>query len=216
MKMKRYSQEDFILFEVDEFGCKICPSGDYTLIKDFGEWCDFAAHCIFGTQCSFGTHCRFSGQCSFGDGCRFNGSCRFGNNCDFGQGCHFGVLCFFGLQCRFSEQCSFGSECRFGEDCSFCKGCSFEHGAVKNGRYIAVDRIGSNNRKAYFYIDENGKMFVRLGSWFSDMATFKERVRKAHSGTSYGEVYLAACDLAKLLLEGGQDRSERKEHEILL
>ena len=210
MKMKRYSQEDFILFEVDEFGCKICPSGDYTLIKDFGGWCDFAAHCIFGTQCSFGAHCRFSGQCSFGDGCRFNGSCRFGNNCDFGQGCHFGVLCFFGLQCRFSEQCSFGSECRFGEDCSFWKGCifgegcSFENGAVKNGRYVAVDRIGSVNRKAYFFMDEDGEMFVRAGCWFSDMAAFRERVKEVHAGTIHKKTYLAACDFAELMLKGGQ------------
>lgn len=27
MKMKKYTQQDFILFEVDEFGRKICPSG---------------------------------------------------------------------------------------------------------------------------------------------------------------------------------------------
>ena len=178
MKMKRYSQKDFILFEVDEFGRKICPSGDYTLIKDFGEWCDFAAHCIFGTQCSFGAYCRFSEQCIFGDGCRF------------------------------SEQCSFGSECRFGEDCSFCKGCifgegcSFENGAVKNGRYVAVDRIGSANRKAYFFMDEDGKMFVRAGCWFSDMAAFRERVKKVHAGTIHEKTYLAACDLAELMLKG--------------
>ena len=85
---------------------------------------------------------------------------------------------------------------------------------MKNGRYIAVDRIGSNNRKAYFYIDENGKMFVRLGSWFSDMATFKERVKEVHAGTIHEKTYLAACDFAELMLKA--DRSERKEHEILL
>ena len=168
MKMKRYSQEDFILFEVDEFGCKICPSGDYTLIKDFGERCDFAAHCIFGTQCSFGAHCRFSGQCSFGEGC------------------------------------SFGAWCSFGEDCSFGEKCSFENGAVKNGRYVAVDRIGSANRKAYFFMDEDGKMFVRAGCWFSDMATFRERVKEVHAGTIHKKTYLAACDFAELMLEGGQ------------
>lgn len=70
--MKKYTQADFDNFEVDEYGRKICPAGDYTAIKSFGEGC------------------------------------------------------------------------RFGE------GCSFENGAVKNGRYVAVDRIGSENRKAYF------------------------------------------------------------------
>lgn len=104
--MKKYTQADFDTFEVDKVGRKICPTGDYTAIKGFGE------------------------QCSFGEGCYF------------------------------------------------IEVCSYENGAVKNGRYVAVDRIGSENRKAYFYIDDNGNMFVRAGCWFSDMAAFKERVKK--------------------------------------
>ena len=67
----------------------------------------------------------------------------------------------------------------FGAWCSFDEKCSFENGAVKNGRYVAVDRIGSANRKAYFFMDEDGKMFVRAGCWFSDMAAFRERVKKS-------------------------------------
>ena len=74
---------------------------------------------------------------------------------------------------------------------------------MKNGRYVAVDRIGSKNRKAYFYIDDNGNMFVRAGCWFSDMAAFKERVKKVHAGTIHEKTYLAACDLAELMLKGG-------------
>lgn len=141
--MKKYTQADFDNFKVDEYGHKICPTGDYTAIKSFGE------------------------RCSFGKGC------------------------------------SFGERCSFGEVCSFGKGCSFENGAVKNGRYVAVDRIGSANRKAYFYIDDNGNMFVRAGCWFSDMAAFKERVKKVHAGTIHEKTYLAACDLAELMLKGG-------------
>lgn len=76
---------------------------------------------------------------------------------------------------------------------------------VKNGRYVAVDRIGSENRKAYFYIDDNGNMFVRAGCWFSDMAAFKERVKKVHTGTIHEKTYLAACDLAELMLKGGNE-----------
>ena len=122
--MKKYTQADFDNFEVDEYGHKICPTGDYTAIK------------------------------------------------------------------------SFGALCRFGE------WCSYENGTVKNGRYVAVDRIGSENRKAYFYIDDNGNMFVRAGCWFSDMAAFKERVKKVHAGTIHEKTYLAACDLAELMLKG--------------
>ena len=68
-----------------------------------------------------------------------------------------------------------------------------------------MDRIGSKNRKAYFYIDDNGNMFVRAGCWFSDMAAFKERVKKVHAGTIHEKTYLAACDLAELMLKGGNE-----------
>ena len=161
--MKKYTQADFDNFEVDEYGRKICPAGDYTAIKRFDAWCIFGKLCIFGKQCSFG------------------------ERCSFGAGCSFGAVCSFGVQCIFGE------------------GCSYENGAVKNGRYVAVDRIGSENRKAYFYIDENGNMFVRAGCWFSDMAAFKERVKKVHAGTIHEKTYLAACDLAELMLKGGNN-----------
>ena len=131
--MKKYTQADFDNFEVDEYGRKICPAGDYTAIKGFD------------------------------------------------------------------------AQCSFGERCSFCTQCSYENGAVKNGRYVAVDRIGSENRKAYFYIDDNGNMFVRAGCWFSDMAAFKERVKKVHAGTIHEKTYLAACDLAELMLKGSNE-----------
>ena len=158
--MKKYTQADFDNFEVDEYGRKICPAGDYTAIKDFGALCIFGEGCIFG------------------------------NGCVFGEWCRFGELCIFGALCIFGEGCIFGERC------------SFENGAVKNGRYVAVDRIGSENRKAYFYVDENGNMFVRAGCWFSDMAAFKERVKKVHAGTIHEKTYLAACELAELMLKG--------------
>ena len=102
----------------------------------------------------------------------------------------------FGAWCSFGERCSFGAGCRFGERCSY------ENDTVKNGRYVAVDRIGSENRKAYFYIDDNGNMFVRAGCWFSDMAAFKERVKEVDAGTIHEKTYLAACELAEMILKG--------------
>ena len=179
--MKKYTQADFDNFEVDEFGLKRCPSGDYTAIKSFGECCSFGEWCRFGERCSFGEWCSFGERCSFGECCRF------------------------GEWCRFGERCSFGECCRFGEWCRFGECCSFENGAVKNGRYVAVDRIGSENRKAYFYVDENGDMFVRAGCWFSDMGAFKERVKEVHAGTIHEKTYLAACELAELMLKGGNE-----------
>ena len=97
--MKKYTQADFDNFEVDKYGRKICPAGDYTAMKSFGEGCSFGKECIFG------------------------------KGCGFGAGCSFGALCIFG------ERCDFGALCNFGE------GCSYENGAVKNGRYVAVDTL---------------------------------------------------------------------------
>ena len=73
-------------------------------------------------------------------------------------------------------------------------------GRVSGGRYVAVDRIGSENRKTYFFADKDGEIFVRAGCWFSDLSAFKERVRDVHKGTRHEKEYLAACDLAELML----------------
>lgn len=55
--MKKYTQEEFDRFPVDERGRKQCPSGDYTLIQKFPE------RCSFGKWCSFGEWCK----CEFGE-----------------------------------------------------------------------------------------------------------------------------------------------------
>ena len=39
--MKVYTEKDLEGFERDDFGRLICPSGDYTQIKSFGERCSF-------------------------------------------------------------------------------------------------------------------------------------------------------------------------------
>lgn len=133
-RMKVYTEKDLEGFKRDDLGRLICPSGDYTQIKSFGE------------------------GCSFGDGCSF------------------------------------------GEGCSFGRWCSFERGRVSYGRYVAVDRIGMEKRKAYFFADKDGNIFVRAGCWFSDLSAFKKRVRDVHAGTRHEKEYLAACGLAELML----------------
>ena len=62
--MKKYTQADFDAFEVID-GIKQCPSGDYSDIQIFGEWCSFGRDCSFGKGCSFGEGCSFGGGCSF-------------------------------------------------------------------------------------------------------------------------------------------------------
>ena len=84
--MKKYAQEEFDNFEIDEYGRKICPTGDYTDIKNFGERCDFSGCCRFGAGCTFGAGCRFGGYCSFGAGCSFGEHCIFAMYCNFENG----------------------------------------------------------------------------------------------------------------------------------
>ena len=175
--MKRYTKADVEKFRHDEFGNLICPTGDYSQIHIFG------AGCIFGEDCSFGK------------GCSFGEVCRFGERCSFGDGCSFGKVCSFG------DGCSFGERCSFGEGCYFGKGCNFEDERVKSGEYFACDRIGSERRKTYFFRDGDGNMYVRAGCWFSSLDEFVERVKEAHGGTKYEKEYLAAVELAKIVLE---------------
>jgi len=45
--MKKYTQKEFDLFPVDYHRVKHCPTGDYSLIKNFPEQCSFAERCSF-------------------------------------------------------------------------------------------------------------------------------------------------------------------------
>nr|DAT70611.1 MAG TPA: hypothetical protein [Caudoviricetes sp.] len=60
-KMEEYTQADFDAFEVID-GIKQCPSGDYSDIQIFGEWCSFGKWCSFGEDCFFGEECSFEGK----------------------------------------------------------------------------------------------------------------------------------------------------------
>lgn len=63
--MKVYTIDDLEKFERDDFGRLVCPTGDYTQIKVFGEYC------VFGEGCRFGEYCIFGEYCNFGECCRF-------------------------------------------------------------------------------------------------------------------------------------------------
>ena len=87
--MKIYNEEDIKNFERDEYGRLICPSGDYTQIKSFGEYCSFGKCCSFGEECSFGEYCSFGKSCSFGKECCFGESCSFGECCNLENNLRF-------------------------------------------------------------------------------------------------------------------------------
>lgn len=192
--MKRITQAEFDAIPRDENGYKICPSGDYTEIKTFPEWCSFGERSSFGEWSSFGVESYFGADSIFGEWS------NFGERSNFGEWSSFGARSSFGEWSIFGEKCSFGEWSSFGEKCSFGAGCSFENGRIVNGTYFACDRIGSANRKAYFFRGDNGT-FVRVGCFFGTFDEFAAKVAETHGGTKYEREYLAALELAKIVLE---------------
>ena len=132
--MKVYTQKEFDAIQRDKYGVKNCPTGDYTQIKSFPEFCSFGEYCSFGKRCSFGERC------------------------------------------------------------------SFEADRVVNGEYFACDRIGSEKRRTYFFKGDNG-CFVRAGCFFGTFDEFAAKAKKRHGGTKFEREYLAALELAKIVLE---------------
>lgn len=63
--MRVFTAQDMENFERDEYGRLICPSGDYTQIKSFGEGCSFGEYCSFGKCCSFGEYCNLDNNLKF-------------------------------------------------------------------------------------------------------------------------------------------------------
>lgn len=147
--MRQYTQAEFDAFERDASGYKICPIGDYTVIKNFGRFCKFGGHslfamystfgdcCAFGEHCTFGPRSTFGEECEFRTGCRFGLSSTFGMSCKFGYACNFDTGCTFGLggrfdtMCVFGKNCDFGQMCAFGESCFFGNCCQFKHSCFK-------------------------------------------------------------------------------------
>ena len=164
--MKKYTQAEFDAFQVVD-GVRDCPTGDYTQVEKFGEWC------------SFGKWCRFGASCSFGEWCSFGASCCFGASCSFGESCSFGASCSFGKWCRFGASCSFGAWCSFGASCSFGESCSFEgsHKALVGYPLLSFGGGGSVNRTIYAFNVENGPI-VRAGCFVGTLDEFRAKVRK--------------------------------------
>ena len=122
----------------------------------------------------------------------------FGNCCTLGDDCKLGDGCKLGNGCKLGDGCKLGNGCKLGEYCNVRA--AFEAGCVENGLYVQIGNIGREHRTAYFYIDEDGVLFVRAGCWFSGMDEFKTRVHSVHGGTLYDAQYKAACEYAEAVL----------------
>ena len=60
--------------------------------------------------------------------------------------------------------------------------------------------VGSEKRKTYFFKGDNG-CFVRAGCFFGTFDEFAAKVKETHGGTKFEREYLAALELAKIVLE---------------
>lgn len=206
MKNENYrviTMEDVKNFEKDEYGSRICPSGDYTLIKDFDEKCIFGEDCRFGEGCRFDKACHFGEHCSFGKNCYFDKFCGFGLGCSFGELCGFGERCRFGWGCSFGKCCSFGERCSFGEDCSFGDGCILDDGHKFEGlgevvdRVIKFDYVGAFNDCIYFF-KTISNIYVRCNCFFGTIAEFKEKINKTYKNEKqFLREYMGAIKYAK-------------------
>lgn len=210
--MKKYTQKDFDNFEVDEFGYKICPSGDYTEIKEFSVKCRFRVGSIFGEWSNFVKECKFERRCNFGKSCSFEESCDFGKFCSFGgccyfaEPCEFSDCCSFGEICTFNKSCSFGELCSFGDKCEFKKFCVVEYG-IRSKSFLKFEGFGSKKRCTYFWLSTNNKVYVRCGCFFGDINEFRKKVEDVYGDNKYAQGYLKIADLAEWYwgLEGNDD-----------
>lgn len=69
--MKKYTQEEFDNFTISKYDYKICPSGNYVEIKNFGAHSSFDIYSSFGPYISFGEHSNFGAYSIFGPDCNF-------------------------------------------------------------------------------------------------------------------------------------------------
>ncbi len=210
--MKIYTTEDFKTFERDENGRLICPSGDYSQIKDFGDrsvfgddcnfgWnCDFGSDCIFGRNCDFDSDCIFGRNCDFGSDCYFGLDCNFGLNCNFGAGCHFGAKCGFGNGSAFGDRSDFGVNCNFGQGCRFENNVKFESMSETTLRFLKIDRIGSRLGCTYFFKTASD-IYVRCGCFFGTIADFEKKVNETHErNKKYRKEYLETIKYVKAVM----------------
>ena len=186
--MKVFTQKEYDAIERDEYGVKHLPQGDYSRVALKGS------HNKLGDRNTLGDDNTLGNRNTLGD---WNTLC---NRNTLGDDNTLGDFNTLGDDNTLGNFNTLGKSCYFGEFFIHGKNTSFEGGAVKNGTFVKIGRIGSEMRDAYFFIDENGKLFVRAGCWFSDMDSFIERVHRVHGGTRHERQYLAACEYAKAVL----------------
>lgn len=214
--MKKYTIDDLKSFERDERGYLICPTGDYTAIKEFdkyykfgknsefGNFCEFGRGAEFGDFCKFGVFCEFSKLSKFGEFCEFGDNCIFGDDCEIGFFCKFGKNCIFGAGCEFLGGSKFGNFCEFGRRCNL-EGHFFENLETPAVKVVKIGYIGRRNDSTYFFQTAQG-IYVRCGCFFGSLKEFEAQVKETHKDNKqYLAEYLGAIKYIKSIMPIGDE-----------
>ena len=216
-----FKQKGFDAIKRDSDGFKRLPGGDYSEVdfrgegryvfddwsfigdfKDLGNETTIGKWATIGNGTKIGNETTIGKWVTIGDGTKIGNETKIGNGTKIGSETTIGDRATIGNGTTIGNGSTIGKWATIGEFFIYGKNTTFEGGAVKNGRYVKVGQIGRENREAYFFIDENGKFFVRAGCWFGDMERFIEHVKCEHGGTLFEKQYLAACEYARAVLPG--------------
>ncbi len=67
-------------------------------------------------------------------------------------------------------------------------------------KYFKVEGLGQERRCIYFFLLDDGKIYVRRGDFAGYLNEFIDQVKRVHRGNKYKKEYLLAIELAKLNL----------------
>lgn len=204
-----FRQKGFDAIKRDSDGFKRLPGGDYSEVDFRGE-----GRYIFGDGSIIGDFKDLGDENTIGDRVIIGSRNRIGkrntigswvtigDENDLGDENTIGERVKIGNRNLMGEWNTIGEWADIGDHFIYCPNTTFEGGAVKNGRYIKVGQIGCLSREAYFFIDENGRFFVRDDDWFSNIEQFIKRVKRLYNGTRLEKQYFAACEYAIEVLPG--------------
>ena len=71
----------------------------------------------------------------------------------------------------------------------------------RTNHYLSVSAIGSRFDFVTFYRDAESGIMVSCGCFLGKLEEFKEEVKETHRDNKHAQVYLKACELAKLQLD---------------
>ena len=141
--MKKFTQEEFNDLEIKN-GYRICPTGNYTNIKNFGDNCIIGSYCTIGNNSVIGKSCRIGYGSIIGNNCTIGNFGVIGKDCIIGSYGVIGTHSTFGSGCTIGAFCTIGYSRRIGYGCTFGIGLIYNDIKVINRRIVSIVGIGES------------------------------------------------------------------------